>query len=258
MCSDANPHSNIFFFIEYAMWIVRCSSQGGACMREFQVGVDAEERLVLLKPEVAERLGLMPGATVRRAERSGLLARRDDTGCPRSTSSRPPPATSRAARACGMSGTSRWARCPATRLRIAAGIEELSCRSRCSSAGSASRCLPGSSRWCGKRRRGARSSKLITSSTLLDENRSRQLIAAGLDRLWVSLDGATPESYTDVRLGAALPTVIANVERFRSLRPTAVMPAGNRDRIRGDGTQLPRPARFFASGAFSRYDPFPY
>jgi len=66
--------------------------------------------------------------------------------------------------------------------------------------------------------------ELITNGTLLDENRSRQLIAAGLDRLWVSLDGATPESYTDVRLGAALPTVIANVERFRSLRPTAMMP----------------------------------
>ena len=33
--------------------------------------------------------------------------------------------------------------------------------------------------------------------------------------LWVSLDGATPESYKDVRLGAALPEVISNLQQFR-------------------------------------------
>jgi len=67
--------------------------------------------------------------------------------------------------------------------------------------------------------------ELITNGTLLTEERSRQLIAAGLDMLWVSLDGATPASYTDVRLGATLPDVLANVERFRSLRPSAQLPA---------------------------------
>ena len=60
--------------------------------------------------------------------------------------------------------------------------------------------------------------ELITNGTLLTERRSRQLIAAGLDVLWVSIDGATPESYADVRLGAQLPKVIANVARFRRLR----------------------------------------
>lgn len=60
--------------------------------------------------------------------------------------------------------------------------------------------------------------ELITNGTLLDETRARGLIDAGLDVLWVSLDGATPESYTDVRLGAALPKIIANLERFRELR----------------------------------------
>jgi MoaA/NifB/PqqE/SkfB family radical SAM enzyme len=59
--------------------------------------------------------------------------------------------------------------------------------------------------------------ELITNGTLLDEDRARALIAAGLDRLWVSLDGATPESYTDVRLGAALSPVIANIARLREL-----------------------------------------
>ncbi|MGQ9480425.1 hypothetical protein [Chloroflexus sp.] len=40
----------------------------------------------------------------------------------------------------------------------------------------------------------------------------------GLDLLWVSIDGASPESYADVRLGAESPNVIANVQLFRTLR----------------------------------------
>ena len=61
--------------------------------------------------------------------------------------------------------------------------------------------------------------ELITNGTLLTEAVSRQLIAAGLDRLWVSLDGARPESYADVRLGAALPCVLENVRYFSRNRP---------------------------------------
>ncbi len=66
--------------------------------------------------------------------------------------------------------------------------------------------------------------ELITNGTLLTERLARRLIEAGLDRLWVSLDGATPESYADVRLGASLPKVIANVKRFSQLRPAAIRP----------------------------------
>jgi MoaA/NifB/PqqE/SkfB family radical SAM enzyme len=57
--------------------------------------------------------------------------------------------------------------------------------------------------------------ELITNGTLLTKDTSLRLIAAGLDILWVSLDGATPESYADVRLGAALPEVLANLKAFR-------------------------------------------
>jgi MoaA/NifB/PqqE/SkfB family radical SAM enzyme len=63
--------------------------------------------------------------------------------------------------------------------------------------------------------------ELITNGTLLTGEVSRRLIAAGLDLLWVSLDGATPESYTDVRLGAALPQVLANLAAFRDARTAA-------------------------------------
>jgi MoaA/NifB/PqqE/SkfB family radical SAM enzyme len=60
--------------------------------------------------------------------------------------------------------------------------------------------------------------ELITNGTLLTEKRSSELIDAGLDLLWVSIDGASPESYADVRLGAELPTVLENLRRFRTLR----------------------------------------
>jgi MoaA/NifB/PqqE/SkfB family radical SAM enzyme len=66
--------------------------------------------------------------------------------------------------------------------------------------------------------------EMITNGTLLDEGRARALIAAGLDLLWVSIDGARPESYADVRLGAELPTVLANLERLCSLRPGGHFP----------------------------------
>ena len=39
-----------------------------------------------------------------------------------------------------------------------------------------------------------------------------ELVDAGLDVLWVSMDGATPESYEDVRLGAELPHVLAAIQ----------------------------------------------
>jgi MoaA/NifB/PqqE/SkfB family radical SAM enzyme len=60
--------------------------------------------------------------------------------------------------------------------------------------------------------------ELITNGTMLTRAMSRQLVAAGLDMLWVSLDGATPASYADVRLGAALPEVLANLIAFREER----------------------------------------
>jgi MoaA/NifB/PqqE/SkfB family radical SAM enzyme len=59
---------------------------------------------------------------------------------------------------------------------------------------------------------------LITNGTLLNEPISKALIEAGLDTLWVSLDGATPESYADVRLGAAFSEVLANLAAFRKAR----------------------------------------
>ena len=60
--------------------------------------------------------------------------------------------------------------------------------------------------------------ELITNGTLLDVAMSNRLMDAGLDMLWVSLDGATPESYADVRLGATLPKVLENLAAFHQAR----------------------------------------
>jgi MoaA/NifB/PqqE/SkfB family radical SAM enzyme len=60
--------------------------------------------------------------------------------------------------------------------------------------------------------------ELITNGTLLDEATRHELVRIGLDRLWVSIDGATPESYADVRLWDALPQVTRDLARLRELR----------------------------------------
>lgn len=60
--------------------------------------------------------------------------------------------------------------------------------------------------------------ELITNGTILTEKKSRELIDAGLDVLWVSLDGATPETYADVRLGAELPLILENLRRLFRMR----------------------------------------
>jgi len=57
---------------------------------------------------------------------------------------------------------------------------------------------------------------LITNVILLTESVTQRLIETGLDMLWVSLDGASPECYTDVRLGDSLPVVIENLTRLRT------------------------------------------
>jgi len=58
----------------------------------------------------------------------------------------------------------------------------------------------------------------ITNGMLLDEGTADALITAGLDTLWVSIDGASPECYVDVRREGDLPRVIRNLERLRDLK----------------------------------------
>ena len=57
---------------------------------------------------------------------------------------------------------------------------------------------------------------LITNGTLLTTQLTQGLVTAGLDFLWVSLDGAHPKSYQDVRLGNHLPQIIDHLKRFQA------------------------------------------
>lgn len=60
--------------------------------------------------------------------------------------------------------------------------------------------------------------EMITNGILLTEKKTRQLVDAGLDMLWVSIDGATPQTYADVRIGAELPQIITNLRRLAKIR----------------------------------------
>jgi MoaA/NifB/PqqE/SkfB family radical SAM enzyme len=57
---------------------------------------------------------------------------------------------------------------------------------------------------------------LISNGILLNKEVIHHLIELNLDMLWVSLDGASSECYSDVRLGDALPTVLANLTELRT------------------------------------------
>jgi MoaA/NifB/PqqE/SkfB family radical SAM enzyme len=58
--------------------------------------------------------------------------------------------------------------------------------------------------------------ELISNGILLSEKMADRLVEAGLDRLWVSIDGASPQNYADVRLGDHLPEIIVNLERLNA------------------------------------------
>ncbi|UCB44895.1 MAG: radical SAM protein [Spirochaetota bacterium] len=60
--------------------------------------------------------------------------------------------------------------------------------------------------------------ELITNGTMLVEDMTLQLVEAGLDMLWVSIDGATPESYADIRLGNELPDIRKNLKSLRLIK----------------------------------------
>ncbi len=64
----------------------------------------------------------------------------------------------------------------------------------------------------------AASVELISNGLLLTEEMSRELVASGLDVLWISVDGATAENYADVRPGALLPKVMENIIRIAYMR----------------------------------------
>ncbi len=60
--------------------------------------------------------------------------------------------------------------------------------------------------------------ELSTNATRLDEAMARRVIGAGLDRIYLSMDGLTKETYESVRVKGEFETVLANIERFLDLK----------------------------------------
>ncbi len=60
--------------------------------------------------------------------------------------------------------------------------------------------------------------EVTTNGTLLDASVAAELIDLGLDRLTVSLDGAVPGSYTDIRVGASFAQVLENLRTLYRLK----------------------------------------
>jgi MoaA/NifB/PqqE/SkfB family radical SAM enzyme len=59
---------------------------------------------------------------------------------------------------------------------------------------------------------------MITNGVLLTQEFAKRLIDLKLDMLWVSLDGASSECYSDVRLGDMLPAILSNLVHLRSFK----------------------------------------
>ena len=57
-----------------------------------------------------------------------------------------------------------------------------------------------------------------TNATLLTEAKSREILDAGLDRIYLSMDGLTKETYEKVRVKGKFEEVLGNIERFLDLK----------------------------------------
>lgn len=72
--------------------------------------------------------------------------------------------------------------------------------------------------------RGLPSVAISTNADLLDEERALRLLASGVDVVIFSIDGATAATHEAIRIGTHFDRVVANVERFVTLRDGQVSP----------------------------------
>ncbi|MDO4549147.1 MAG: radical SAM protein [Clostridia bacterium] len=63
--------------------------------------------------------------------------------------------------------------------------------------------------------------EVITNAVLLTEAMSRELIDAGIDEVWISMEGFSREAYEKERRGAAYDDLIRNIEAFNRARGAA-------------------------------------
>jgi len=66
--------------------------------------------------------------------------------------------------------------------------------------------------------KGIKEVSFVTNGMLLDEKKARGLLEAGLDKINISLDGATPETFERIRAGCTYERVTGNLTRLLELR----------------------------------------
>lgn len=60
--------------------------------------------------------------------------------------------------------------------------------------------------------------EMITNGIALEESVARKLVELGLDALWVSLDGATPECYAEVRGSPSFGRIVENLRGLKMVK----------------------------------------
>lgn len=182
--------------------------------------VDEHGRLIL-PPQVAAQYGLLPGAKVRLDEGHNVVRLHRPVTQLTKVYIEPTVACNLDCITCFRNG---WEQpigrmSPETFERIFAGLQGLSPLPSVYFGGIGEPLFhPKTVDWIRRIKELGTKVELITNGTILTEKKSRELIDAGLDVLWVSLDGATPESFADVRMGAELPVILENLRRLSKMR----------------------------------------
>ena len=188
--------------------------------------VDENGRLIL-PPEVAEQYGLHPGAKVRLDEGHNLVRVHRPVTQLTKVYIEPTVACNLDCITCFRNA---WEQ-PIGRMteetfeRFIAGLRELSPLPSVYFGGIGEPLFhPKTIEWITRVKQLGVKVELITNGTILTEKIARQLIDSGLDVLWVSIDGASPETYADVRIGAELPSILKNMRRFAKMRKASHYP----------------------------------
>lgn len=59
---------------------------------------------------------------------------------------------------------------------------------------------------------------LTTNATPIDKRMAKQLVSAGVDDIVISIDGATPDTFSEIRKDASLGEVLRNIERLNKAK----------------------------------------
>ncbi len=73
-------------------------------------------------------------------------------------------------------------------------------------------------KWVGEAHGAGCETGILTNGLLLNESKAKKLIDAGIDWICVSMDGATPELYEEIRIGSKFDQVAQNLSALSQLR----------------------------------------